>query len=45
MNIKLLVDGGAMKPGPTLAQKLGPLGLNINEVIKKSMMPLLILKD
>ena len=35
MNIKLLVEGGEMKPGPTLAQKLGPLGLNINEVIKK----------
>lgn len=33
--VKLLVDGGEMKPGPTLAQKLGPLGININEVIKK----------
>jgi len=35
MQIKILAEGGAMKPGPTLAQKLGPLGLNINEVIKK----------
>lgn len=35
MQVKLLVDGGSMKPGPTLGQKLGPLGLNITEVIKK----------
>lgn len=35
MNIKLLVDGGAMKPGPAVSQKLGPLGININEVISK----------
>ncbi|PJC45543.1 hypothetical protein CO037_01045, partial [Candidatus Pacearchaeota archaeon CG_4_9_14_0_2_um_filter_30_8] len=27
MNIKLLVDGGSMKPGPALSQKLGPAGI------------------
>lgn len=35
MNIKLLVDGGAMKPGPALSQKLGPAGVPINDVIAK----------
>jgi len=35
MQIKLLVEGGDMKPGPALSQKLGPAGVNINEVIKK----------
>ncbi len=35
MNVKLLVDGGGMKPGPALSQKLGPAGININEVITK----------
>ncbi|MDP3966321.1 MAG: 50S ribosomal protein L11 [archaeon] len=35
MNIKLLVDGGAMKPGPALSQKLGPAGIPINKVIEK----------
>jgi len=33
MQIKLLVDGGAMKPGPALSQKLGPVGIPINKVI------------
>ena len=33
MQIKLLVDGGAMKPGPALSQKLGPLGVNVGKVI------------
>jgi len=33
--IKLLVDGGAMKPGPALSQKLGPLGIPVNNVIQK----------
>jgi len=33
MQIKLLVEGGDMKPGPALSQKLGPAGVNINEVI------------
>jgi len=31
--IKLLVDGGAMKPGPAIAQQLGPMGINIGKVI------------
>jgi len=35
MQVKLLVDGGSMKPGPALSQKLGPLGIPINNVIQK----------
>ena len=35
MKIKLLVDGGSMKPGPALSQKLGPAGISINKVIEK----------
>jgi len=35
MQVKLLVEGGAMKPGPALSQKIGPLGMNMNEVISK----------
>ena len=35
MQIKILAEGGAMKPGPALSQKLGPAGININEVISK----------
>jgi large subunit ribosomal protein L11 len=35
MIIKLLVDGGSMKPGPALSQKLGPAGIPINNVIQK----------
>ena len=35
MNVKLLVDGGAMKPGPALSQKLGPAGIPINQVFEK----------
>ena len=33
MIIKLLIEGGDMKPGPDIAQKLGPLGINIGKVI------------
>jgi large subunit ribosomal protein L11 len=33
MLIKLLVDGGEMKPGPIVGQKLGPIGVNIGAVI------------
>ena len=36
MQIKLLVEGGNMQPGPVLSQKIGPLGLNIGQVIQKS---------
>jgi len=35
MIIKLLVEGGNMKPGPTLAQKVGPLGINIGKLIQE----------
>jgi len=35
MQIKLLVDGGEMQPGPALSQKLGPAGINIGQVIQK----------
>lgn len=35
MQIKLLVEGGDMKPGPALSQKLGPVGIPMNQVIQK----------
>ena len=35
MQVKLLVEGGSMSPGPALAQKLGPAGINIGQVISK----------
>jgi len=35
MIIKLMVDGGEMKPGPTVAQKIGPLGINMGKVISE----------
>ena len=31
--IKLMVEGGKMSPSPTVAQALGPLGINIGQVI------------
>lgn len=31
--IKLIVDGGSMKPGPAVAQQIGPLGINMGKVI------------
>ena len=34
MIIKLLVDGGEMKPGPAIAQKIGPLGINMGKIIQ-----------
>jgi len=33
MIIKLLIDGGDMKPGPAIAQQIGPMGINIGKVI------------
>lgn len=33
MIIKLLVDGGSMKPSPAIAQQLGPMGINMGKVI------------
>jgi large subunit ribosomal protein L11 len=35
MIIKLLVDGGEMKPGPAIAQKIGPLGINMGKIISE----------
>ena len=35
MIIKLLAEGGDMKPGPALSQKLGPLGMNMRDIISK----------
>lgn len=35
MQIKLLTEGGNLVPNPGLSQKLGPIGLNISQVIKK----------
>ena len=35
MIIKLLAEGGSMKPGPALSQKLGPAGINVGQVISK----------
>ena len=35
MQVKLLVEGGEMKPGPTLGQKLGPTGIGVNLVLQK----------
>ena len=33
--IKLLIDGGDMKPGPAVGQRLGPLGINIGKVVQE----------
>ena len=35
MQVKILAEGGNMKPGPALSQKLGPIGVNISQVIQK----------
>jgi len=35
MIIKLIVDGGAMKPGPAVSQQLGPMGVNLGKVIEE----------
>ncbi len=35
MQVKILVEGGNMQPGPALSQKLGPAGINIGQVIEK----------
>jgi len=31
--VKLLVEGGKMTPGPAVAQQLGPMGLNLGQII------------
>jgi len=33
MKVKLIVEGGDMKPGPAVAQQLGPMGINLGKVI------------
>jgi large subunit ribosomal protein L11 len=33
MKVKLIVEGGDMKPGPAVAQQLGPMGVNLGKVI------------
>ena len=35
MQLKLLIDGGEMKPGPSVSQKLGPLGINLGKIISE----------
>jgi large subunit ribosomal protein L11 len=35
MIVKLIVDGGSMKPGPTVAQQLGPMGINLGKVTEE----------
>ena len=35
MQIRLIVEGGNMQPGPVLSQKIGPLGLNTGQIISK----------
>ena len=35
MKVKLIVDGGNMKPGPTVSQQLGPIGVNLGKVIEE----------
>jgi len=34
MKVKLIVDGGNMKPGPAVSQQLGPMGINLGKVIE-----------
>lgn len=35
MKVKLIVDGGNMKPGPTVSQQLGPIGVNLGKIIEE----------
>jgi large subunit ribosomal protein L11 len=35
MNIKLIAEGGNMKPGPALSQKVGPTGMSMSLVLQK----------
>jgi large subunit ribosomal protein L11 len=34
MIVKLLVEGGDMKPNPAISQKLGPLGINLGKIMQ-----------
>ena len=35
MIVKLIVDGGNMKPGPAVAQQLGPMGIDLGKITSK----------
>lgn len=35
MIVKLLIEGGNMAPSPVIAQQLGPIGINIGQLISK----------
>lgn len=35
MIVSLLVEGGAMSPGPAIAQKIGPLGMDMGKIISE----------
>ena len=35
MIVKLIVDGGNMKPGPAVAQQLGPMGIDLGKITAK----------
>ena len=35
MIVKLIVDGGNMKPGPAVAQQLGPMGIDLGKISAK----------
>jgi len=35
MIVKLLIEGGHMSPSPAIAQKLGPMGINMGQLISK----------
>ncbi len=34
MEVKLILEGGKMQPGPAVSQQLGPMGINLGKVIK-----------
>ena len=36
MIVKLIVEGGNMKPGPAVSQQLGPMGINLGKVIEET---------
>tara|TARA_Y100000310_G_C20543434_1_gene744433 strand:- start:137 stop:811 length:675 start_codon:yes stop_codon:yes gene_type:complete len=33
MKVKMIVEGGNMKPGPAVSQQLGPMGINLGKVM------------
>jgi len=33
VKVKIIAEGGAMQPGPAVAQQLGPMGINLGQVI------------